>query len=122
MKYEENKKELFGSFADTTNNRMEIFAIIAGLEELKESCSVTVYTDSRYVVDTMTKGWVYRWKSNNWMRNKKDKALNVDLWKRLLNLCERHEVKFIWIRGHNEHPENERCDWLATNAIKEKYK
>jgi len=122
LQYEENKKELSGSFADTTNNRMEIFAIIAGLEELKESCMVSVYTDSRYVVDSMSKGWVYRWKSNGWMRNKKDKALNVDLWKRLLAQCERHEVKFIWIRGHNEHPENERCDWLATNAIKEQYK
>ncbi|MGA1867751.1 MAG: ribonuclease HI [bacterium] len=118
LKYQNAAKELSGFFENTTNNRMEIFAVIAGLDALKESCRVTVYTDSRYVIDSMTKGWIERWKAQGWMRNKKERALNVDLWERLLKLCERHEVHFHWVKGHNEHPENERCDQLATMAIK----
>ena len=118
LEYDNKKKELSGFFVDTTNNRMEIFAVIAGLEALKESCIVDIYTDSRYVVDSMTKGWIYRWKANGWMRNRKDRAQNVDLLEKVLELCKRHEVKFHWVKGHNEHPENERCDQLATMAIK----
>lgn len=116
--YNERRKEISGGLQNTTNNRMEILAVIRGLEMLKESCQVTVYSDSKYVVDAMTQGWVERWQKNNWMRNKKDPALNVDLWKQMLTLCEKHQVKFEWVKGHAGHPDNERCDQLATEALK----
>ncbi len=89
------------------------------VEALREPCEATVYSDSKYLVDSISKGWVYRWQANNWMRNKKDPALNVDLWQRLLALCEQHKVTFQWIRGHAGHPENERCDHLAVRALKQ---
>ena len=110
------RKELSGGFCLTTNNRMEIYAAIAGLEALKFACKVTLYSDSRYLVDAMIQGWVERWKANGWRRNKKEKALNIDLWKRLLTLCERHEVRFEWVKGHAGHHLNERCDELAMAA------
>lgn len=109
-------KELSGGFADTTNNRMEMMAVIVGLTSLKESCDVTVFSDSRYVVDAVEKGWARKWQANGWMRNKKEKALNADLWKRLLKLLEKHRVTFKWIKGHSQHPQNERCDRLAVGA------
>jgi ribonuclease HI len=109
-------KELSGGFQNTTNNRMEMMAVIMGLSALKEPCSVTVYSDSRYVVDAVEKGWAKRWQANNWMRNKKDRARNVDLWKELLKLLEKHRVTFKWIKGHNDQPQNERCDQLAVTA------
>jgi ribonuclease HI len=112
------RKELSGGFCLTTNNRMEIFAAIAGLEALKCPCKVTLYSDSRYLVDAVTKGWAQRWKANGWRRNKKDKALNIDLWERLLALCERHQVRFEWVKGHAGHRLNERCDELAMLALK----
>ncbi len=111
-----HNKELSGGFRNTTNNRMEIMAVIVGLSTLKRPCNVTVFTDSRYVVDAIEKGWVRRWQKNNWMRNKREKALNVDLWERLLSLIEKNRVHFTWIRGHNNHPQNERCDRLAVAA------
>ncbi len=95
---------------------MEIFAVIAGLQALKRTCRVTVVSDSRYVVDAMTKGWVLRWKAKNWMRTRTDAASNPDLWAMLLENCERHEVRFEWVRGHSGHRENERCDALAVAA------
>jgi ribonuclease HI len=95
---------------------MEMMAVIMGLSALKEPCSVTVYSDSRYVVDAVEKGWAKRWQANNWMRNKKDRARNVDLWKELLKLLEKHRVTFKWIKGHNDQPQNERCDQLAVTA------
>ena len=110
------RKEVSGGFKNTTNNRMEITAAIIGLEQLKEPCKVTLYTDSQYLVQSMTEGWVQRWRANNWMRNKKEYARNVDLWKKLLALCEKHEVDFVWTRGHAGDPENERCDQLAVTA------
>ena len=113
------RTELSGGFQQTTNNRMEMYAVIKGLEALQETCEVTVYSDSKYLVDSISKGWVYRWKANNWMRNKKDPALNVDLWQRILDLCQTHKVTFQWVRGHAGHPENERCDQLAVNALKQ---
>jgi ribonuclease HI len=112
------RKELSGGFHQTTNNRMEIFAAIAGLEALKFPCRVTLYSDSQYLVNAMTKGWAKRWKANGWRRNKKDKALNVDLWKRLLAVCEQHEVRFAWVKGHAGHQLNERCDELAMTALR----
>jgi ribonuclease HI len=114
--YDSHRKELSGGFRRTTNNRMEIFAAIAGLEALKESCSVTLVSDSQYLVYAMQKGWARKWKTNGWKRRNKEKAINPDLWDRLLKLCEIHHVQFHWIRGHAGHPENERCDELAKAA------
>ena len=114
----EDRQELSGGFQHTTNNRMEMMAVIAGLEALEEASEVTLYSDSQYIVNSINKGWVYRWRDNNWMRNKKDPALNVDLWKRILSLCGTHTVTFQWVRGHSGHPENERCDQLAVAALK----
>ena len=111
------KKEISEGFILTTNNRMEILAAIKGLEALKEKCSVTLYSDSKYLVDAINEGWVEKWKSNNWVKSDKSKAKNVDLFSRLLNLLDMHEVEFVWVKGHAGHTENERCDHLATSAI-----
>jgi len=111
--YDSHRKELSGGFRLTTNNRMEIMAAIAGLEALKESCRVTLVSDSQYLVYAIEKGWARKWRSKGWMRSSREKAINPDLWERLLNLCEIHDVQFKWIRGHAGHPENERCDQLA---------
>ena len=111
------RKELSGGFRLTTNNRMEIFAAIAALEALKEPCRVTLYSDSRYVVDAVEKGWALKWSRNSWMRNKTEKALNPDLWKRLLALLGAHNVKFVWVKGHASNAENNRCDELARAAM-----
>ncbi|MCL1885209.1 MAG: ribonuclease HI [Dehalococcoidia bacterium] len=108
--------EKCGGFRLTTNNRMEIMAAIAGLELLRERCRVFIFSDSQYLVRAMTEGWVYKWQANGWMRNKKEQALNPDLWERLLKLSQKHEVEFRWVRGHNNHVENERCDRLANEA------
>lgn len=120
LRFGEHNKEVSEGFRKTTNNRMEILAAIVGLEHLKERCHVTLYSDSKYLVDSMTKGWVNRWKANGWKRNKTDPALNADLWERLLKLTQAHSVEFRWVRGHNGHPENERCDELATAAVNNK--
>jgi len=121
LRFGDTEKELSGGERETTNNRMELTAAIVGLEMLKERCNVIIYSDSKYLIDSVQKGWVVRWKNNNWMRTNKDKALNPDLWERLLVLLEKHIVNFVWVKGHNGHIENERCDQLATQAI-EKYK
>ena len=114
------EKELSGGEASTTNNRMELMGVITGLSPLKEPCAVTLTTDSRYVVDSITKGWVYGWKRKGWIKSDKKPALNVDLWEQLLPLLERHRVEFVWVRGHAGHPENERCDALAV-AQRDRY-
>jgi ribonuclease HI len=116
LEYGKHSRELSAGFRNTTNNRMEMVAVIAGLSALKEPCEVTVVSDSRYVVDAIEKGWARKWQANRWMRNKEEKALNVDLWRRLLKLLEKHRVSFTWIRGHNDQPQNERCDRLAVAA------
>ena len=110
------RKELSGGYRLTTNNRMELMACIAGLKALKTRCKVTLYSDSRYVVDAMVKGWARRWRAKGWMRNSKEKALNPDLWAELLSLSEQHEVNFVWVRGHAGAAENERCDQLSVAA------
>ena len=115
--YGEDRKELSEGYRLTTNNRMEVLAVIKGLEALKKPCKVNLYSDSKYVVDAIEKGWVTKWKQNGWMRNKKEKASNVDLWERLLLMLEKHQVKFIWVKGHADNPGNERCDELARMAI-----
>lgn len=109
----EHKKELSGGSPETTNNRMELMGVITGLEALKAPCEVDIFTDSRYIVDAVEKGWAARWRKNGWMRNKKDPALNPDLWERLLSLCETHRVRFNWVRGHADNELNNRCDALA---------
>lgn len=114
--YGESQKEISGGFKNTTNNRMELMAVIKGLEALKKPSKVTLYSDSQYLVQSMTQGWVQKWQANGWKRNKKDLALNVDLWSQILDLCARHEVSFQWTKGHAGTPENERCDLLANQA------
>ncbi len=113
LKYGSAVKELSGGEAETTNNRMELTAVIKALEALKEPCDVTLTSDSKYVIDAITKRWVYGWRSNGWRKADKKPALNVDLWERLLALLETHTVRFVWVKGHAGHPENERCDQLA---------
>lgn len=107
------EKEISGGEAHTTNNRMELSGVIAGLEALKFPCRVVLQTDSRYVVDGIEKGWAKSWRRNNWIKSDRKPALNKDLWERLLELLEVHEVSFVWIKGHAGHEENERCDRLA---------
>jgi len=111
------EKELSGCDPMTTNNRMELTAIIKALEALKKPCKVRVVTDSNYVVQGMT-SWVFRWLRNDWKTSQKHNVINQDLWERLLKLSNLHDVKWEWIKGHNDHPENERCDKLARLAIK----
>ena len=111
------RKELSGGFADTTNNRMEIFAAIAALEALSEACDVTLISDSKYLTDAINKGWLVNWQKRNWVRGKNEPVLNIDLWKRLDVQLKRHNLRFVWVKGHNQNPENERCDELARGAI-----
>lgn len=108
--------ELSAGFRHTTNNRMELLACIVGLAQLKEPTAVALYSDSRYVVDGITKGWARKWRSNDWRKSNGQPALNPDLWERLLDLCQRHDVRFVWVKGHAGNPGNERCDQLATQA------
>ena len=112
-----HRKEISLAYKLTTNNRMEVLAAIIALENLKQPCFVQLYSDSRYLVDAIEKGWVVRWQQNGWMRNKKDPAVNVDLWERLLPLLSMHKVEFVWVRGHSDNVENNRCDQLARDAI-----
>ena len=112
------RKELYGGYSLTTNNRMELLAAIVGLESLTRPCRVTLYSDSRYLVDAVSKGWAAKWRSNGWMRNKREAAVNPDLWERLLNLLERYPTEFRWVRGHSGNPDNERCDQLASEAAR----
>jgi ribonuclease HI len=110
------RKEIAGGFASTTNNRMELMAAIAGLEALTRPCRVIVYSDSEYVVKGIANGWARAWRSNGWKRRNNERALSADLWLRLLNLCEQHNVSFHWVRGHAGNPQNELCDSLAAQA------
>ena len=110
------QNEHSGGFRMTTNNRMEIMPAIIALETLKYPSIAVIYSDSQYLVNAISAGWAKKWQSNGWLRNKTDKALNPDLWKRLLKLCDYHRVEFRWIKGHNSHKENERCDALSVAA------
>ncbi|MCI7275397.1 MAG: ribonuclease HI [Lachnospiraceae bacterium] len=111
-----HERELSQGYARTTNNRMELMAAIAGLEALVRPCQVTLYSDSQYLVKAFNEHWIDGWQKKNWKRGKNDPVKNVDLWKRLLAAMEPHEVKFVWVKGHNGHEMNERCDQLATAA------
>ena len=108
------EKELSGGEAMTTNNRMELSAVIAALRALRESCDITLTSDSKYVIDGITKGWARSWKAKGWIKGDKTPALNPELWDQLLTQVDRHKVEFVWVRGHAGHPYNERCDALAT--------
>ncbi len=112
--YGGREKELSGGDAETTNNRMELLAAIEALSALKEPCEVTLTSDSKYLTDAILKGWAQGWRANGWRKADRSPALNVDLWERLLPLLDRHTVTFVWVKGHDGHPYNERCDKLAT--------
>ena len=120
MLYNGYRKELSGGFRRTTNNRMEMLAAIEGLRALNDRCAVTLYSDSQYLINAIQQGWAVRWRANGWMRNKKEKAVNPDLWAQLLDLCARHQVEFVWVRGHAGNVENERCDQLAVAAAQQR--
>ena len=115
-KGELHKKELSQGYKKTTNNRMELMAVIAGLEALNRPCEVELYSDSQYVVNAFNQHWIEGWLKKGWKRGKNEPVKNVDLWKRLLQAKEPHQVQFIWVKGHDGHPQNERCDSLATSA------
>lgn len=118
LEYGDKRRELSQGYRRTTNNRMEMRGVIAALEALRYPCEVTVVTDSKYVVDSVTKRWVYGWRAKNWRKSDGQPALNADLWQRMIELLETHKVKFHWVRGHAGHAENERCDELAVAAAK----
>ncbi len=118
LRYGDSNKELSGGYRLTTNNRMELLAAIKGLETLKRPSRVVLFSDSKYVVDAMEKGWAVKWRANGWMRNKREQSVNPDLWARLLDLCATHDVEFRWVRGHSGVADNERCDRLAVAAAK----
>jgi ribonuclease HI len=114
----QKRTEISGGFRLTTNNRMEIFAAIAGLELLKQPCKVRLYSDSQYLVKAMTEGWVVAWKAKGWWRTRTERPENLDLWQRLDTLCQRHQVEFRWLKGHAGNVENERCDQLSCTALR----
>lgn len=113
--YGEHEMELCGGEPETTNNRMELTSAISALSALKEPCEVTLTSDSKYLCDGMTRGWAKSWKSRGWRKSDKSPALNPDLWDKMLDLCSFHKVTFVWVKGHDGHPYNERCDSLAQN-------
>lgn len=119
LRYNGVEKELSGGDAHTTNNRMEMCAVLYALQALKEPCQVILTSDSKYVIDSITKGWVYGWQKKGWKKSDGKPALNVDLWQQLLEEIRKHELEYVWIKGHAGHPENERCD---AQAVKESEK
>ena len=118
LRYKAHEKELSGGEAETTNNRMELMALIAALEQLKEPCEIDLCSDSQYVINGLQKGWAKGWRARGWKKADKSPALNSDLWARLLDLSEAHTIHYNWIKGHAGHPENERCDRLAVEQSK----
>ena len=114
--YGQHKKEISGGEPSTTNNRMELTAVIAALSMLKEPCAVDLYSDSKYVIDALEKGWARGWKKRGWVKSDKKPALNPDLWAALLAECEKHEMHYHWVKGHADNPKNNRCDELAVAA------
>ena len=118
LQYGEHRKEISQGFDNTTNNRMELLALITALEALKTPCTVDLYSDSKYVIDALEKGWAWGWKKKNWIKSDKKPALNPDLWEELLQLTQRHEVHYHWVKGHAANPKNNRCDELAVSQWK----
>lgn len=119
LQYGEHRREISRGFAETTNNRMELLGVITALEALNMPCQVDLYSDSKYVIDAIQKGWAVKWRSKNWMRTPKEPAKNPDLWERLLRLLDVHDVTFHWVKGHAQNENNNRCDELAVNAWKQ---
>lgn len=119
LRYNGVEKVISGGEKDTTNNRMELSAVLFGLKALKEPCHITLQSDSKYVLDSISKGWVYGWKKKGWKKSDGKPALNVDLWQQLLTEIAKHDIEYVWIKGHAGHPENERCD---AQAVKESEK
>ena len=115
--YKEHKKELSGAEDNTTNNRMELLAIIKGFEALKEKCNIKLYSDSSYALNPLIQGWLTQWQMNNWRSLSKTPVKNVDLWEKLIDLMEGHNIEFIWVKGHADNKYNNRCDELARKAI-----
>ncbi len=118
LKYRDALKELSGGFVCTTNNRMELMAVIKGLEALTRPCRVILYSDSQYVINALTRGWVEKWRASGWRRANKCPAKNADLWEKLLSLAARHEITWVWVKGHQSNKYNNRCDRLAVEASK----
>ena len=118
--YGEMRREMSGAEANTTNNRMELTAVIRGLEALKEPCIVELYSDSKYVIDALEKGWAWGWKKRGWVKSDKKPALNPDLWETLLALTQKHELHYHWVKGHADNPKNNRCDELAVSEWKKR--
>ena len=118
LRYRDTEKELSGGAAETTNNRMELTAVIEALRLLREPCIVELYSDSKYVIDALSKGWARGWKARGWVKSDKKPALNPDLWERLLALTDRHEMRYHWVKGHAENEKNNRCDQMAVAESK----
>lgn len=118
LRYKDTERELSGGAADTTNNRMELTAVIEALALLKEPCVVELYSDSKYVIDGLSKGWARGWQKRGWIKSDKKPALNPDLWERLLDLTDRHEMHYHWVKGHAENEKNNRCDQMAVAESK----
>jgi len=118
LEFQGTEKELSGGESSTTNNRMELTAVIEGLSALREPCIVELYSDSKYVIDGLSKGWAYSWRKNGWKKADKKPALNPDLWEKLLNLAEIHQIHYHWVKGHAENEKNNRCDQLAVAQYK----
>ena len=118
LEYRGTEKEMSGGEASTTNNRMELLAVINGLGALREKCAVTLYSDSKYVIDALRLGWAAKWRASGWMRSKKEPAKNPELWEKLLALTEKHEMKYVWVKGHADNEYNNRCDALAVAESK----
>ena len=118
LEYMGHEKELSGGEKNTTNNRMELTAVIKALQALKEPCTVELYSDSKYVLDALQKGWAVSWRKRGWIKSDKKPALNPDLWETLLDLVETHDVRYHWVKGHASNPKNNRCDELAVNEWK----
>ncbi|WP_343219701.1 ribonuclease HI [Oceaniferula marina] len=118
--YNGHCKELSGGFAKTTNNRMEILAALKGIEALSEPCKITLYSDSKYLIDAMDKGWIHGWRKKGWSRGPNKPLKNADLWQRMSKAVQKHQISWQWVKGHAGHRENERCDALATAAADRK--
>ena len=119
LEYNGYQKELSGGEENTTNNRMELTAVIKGLQALKEPCIVELYSDSKYVIDALEKGWAWGWKKKGWIKSDKKPALNPDLWEVLLGLTQKHEMRYHWVKGHADNPMNNRCDEMAVAQWKQ---
>ena len=117
--YRGKEKQISGGDGNTTNNRMELTAVIEALSALKEPCEVTLTSDSKYVLDALINGWAKAWQANGWRKSDKSAALNTDLWEKLLSEVEKHKIDYVWVKGHAGHPYNERCDQLAVTAYKQ---